>query len=190
MSFCFSGRASRKQFFIYFVFCSIIQGELPIAAILGLSITENAHTVFIFLSVFLVIITAIPMPALIVRRLHDRDISGWWAIVIVPLFFGSYFFLISMFFIVLWGLVFSILFFIAAMVIAVFFCAIFKKETCDLSLNGLWADMLDKIPLEFWALPTLSCVGFLATTVFLSLKGTQGDNRYGLALETNICQDD
>ncbi|WP_366048905.1 DUF805 domain-containing protein [uncultured Bartonella sp.] len=44
---------------------------------------------FCFMAIF-TIGQIIPHPALVTRRLHDLNISGWWAVLIVPVFFGSF----------------------------------------------------------------------------------------------------
>lgn len=75
----FSGRASRSEFwwFVLFMFLvnvvvSIVAGFLPSAAGNGLSILVSLAFI-------------LPNIGVTARRLHDRNLSGWWQLVpIVP----------------------------------------------------------------------------------------------------------
>lgn len=76
----FSGRARRKEFWMF----SLI--HLVVAAVLfglGLAI-DTTIPYFIY-----VVATFVPSLAVLVRRLHDTDRSGWWFLIsFVPLVGG------------------------------------------------------------------------------------------------------
>ncbi len=79
----FIGRASRKEFWFFFLINSVIS-MLLIFVDYGLgTIDEGAQLGWI--SGFYVLATALPTFAVGVRRLHDSGRSGWWlAIGLVP----------------------------------------------------------------------------------------------------------
>lgn len=138
-------------------------------------------------SVLMAILTIgqfIPLPALVTRRLHDLNISGWWAVVIVPLFFGSFIGVFLWLFMAIFVLVFMVLFLIFFSLGMVFVCAIFVNKNCSSSLDNLWK-LFDNNPIavEFWLMAVFCCLSFVLITTILSLKGTQGNNRYGGSLE-------
>lgn len=97
--FQFEGRASRREFISFYVFCCFV----PLAAILAFALllyfvtyTIFSYQFFIFANItaFSVIIFAvlniiftIVTLSLSVRRLHDFNCSGWWYILM--LLFGS-----------------------------------------------------------------------------------------------------
>lgn len=77
--FCFQGRARRKEYF-GFLFCANI-----IANIIGF----NAKSLGLepeSIKVLYILIFILPYSAVLVRRLHDVNFSGWW--VLTPLFLG------------------------------------------------------------------------------------------------------
>jgi uncharacterized membrane protein YhaH (DUF805 family) len=73
----FTGRASRKQYWMFFLFNLIAYIILSIISrIIGTS----------FLSYIYVLALIIPNLAISVRRLHDTDRSGWWLLIdFIPL---------------------------------------------------------------------------------------------------------
>jgi uncharacterized membrane protein YhaH (DUF805 family) len=77
----FSGRAARSEywwFFLFAILCSIA-GEILDAATGGAGLINLAVALGLFL----------PSIALAVRRLHDKDRSGWWYLIIfIPLIGG------------------------------------------------------------------------------------------------------
>lgn len=79
----FSGRANRKQFWLYALWLIVVYMVIGVvAAVLG----EKAGNAFIVL-VWLALI--VPNLAMIVRRLHDTDRSGWWVLIsLLPLIGG------------------------------------------------------------------------------------------------------
>ncbi len=69
----FSGRASRSEFWFFFLF-SVIIGVIPVLSIYSLVIK---------------LITFIPSLAVTTRRLHDTNRSGWqqlWFLTVIGLF--------------------------------------------------------------------------------------------------------
>lgn len=81
----FSGRSRRKEFWFFVLFVligvillGIIEGALGMAGMVG-GVYGPLTTLF-----YLAIL--IPYVAVIVRRLHDQDKSGWWALLgLVPI---------------------------------------------------------------------------------------------------------
>ena len=74
----FDGRASRKQYWMFYLFYLI--GYIFFAIIDGLLRTGG-----LFIALF-ALVSLLPNIAIITRRLHDIDKSGWWQLVIfVPI---------------------------------------------------------------------------------------------------------
>jgi len=84
-----SGRASRSEFwwFTLFLFgANIVTGFAD--SILGttIQIGDQASDEIGYLSLIWTLIIILPSSAIAVRRLHDRDRSGWWYwIMVIPL---------------------------------------------------------------------------------------------------------
>ena len=80
----FSGRARRQEYWMFFLFNMIISFVLTfLGGIIGAA-TESG--IGVLLSSLYGLIIFIPAIAVLVRRLHDTDRSGWWALgMIVPL---------------------------------------------------------------------------------------------------------
>ncbi|MGA5324319.1 DUF805 domain-containing protein [Streptomyces seoulensis] len=76
----FSGRARRKEYWMFFLFNLIIS--------IVLAIVDNAlDTSILGIVYFLAVL--IPALAVTVRRLHDTSRSGWWILIsLVPLVGG------------------------------------------------------------------------------------------------------
>jgi uncharacterized membrane protein YhaH (DUF805 family) len=77
----FSGRARRMEYWMYFVgymgaviVASILDGILGMSGMIG--------GVYGPLSMIVMLGSIIPSIACGVRRLHDRDMSGWWYLVV------------------------------------------------------------------------------------------------------------
>lgn len=79
----FSGRANRKQFWLYALWLIVVYMAIGVVgAVLG----EKAGNVFIALAGLALIV---PNLAITVRRLHDTDRSGWWVLIgLLPLIGG------------------------------------------------------------------------------------------------------
>lgn len=87
---CFDGRTRRKEYWIFWLYDSLIMLLLFISALVCEDIIGVAAMVVIFASLFLyVFFTVIPRWAAAVRRLHDTGRSGWWLLTgMIPLSFG------------------------------------------------------------------------------------------------------
>lgn len=76
----FSGRSSRSAYW-WFVL-------LYVLALVGASILDTAANTQVF-GVLVVLGFLLPCLAVLVRRLHDTDRSGWWALISLVPFVGS-----------------------------------------------------------------------------------------------------
>ncbi len=88
----FSGRARRKEFWMFFLFNGIIIFALVAAAMAGGSIaggSEGLMFLFILLYMLYVLAMLIPNIAVSVRRLHDTNRSGWWLLIDLIPFIGG-----------------------------------------------------------------------------------------------------
>ena len=85
--FDFSGRARRKEYWMFFLFNLLVSIALAISdAMLGTLDTESGWGL---LGALYAIAVLIPGLAVSVRRLHDRDKSGWWLLLaFIPLIGG------------------------------------------------------------------------------------------------------
>jgi uncharacterized membrane protein YhaH (DUF805 family) len=80
----FSGRASRKQYWSFLV-CNMMVLWLLMLIASKPSGKGEESAVFLLTGLYLFAI-AIPSVAILVRRLHDTDRSGWWVLVsLIPL---------------------------------------------------------------------------------------------------------
>jgi len=73
----FSGRARRKEFWMFFLFYFIF--ALVLSIIDGLLGWGFADGTFGILYMLFVLAALLPYLAVTVRRLHDTGRSGWWA---------------------------------------------------------------------------------------------------------------
>ena len=79
----FEGRAARSEYWYFYLFFLLV---LLVLALLGLGLMAmigdpNAYnSMFLYFSPSLIALLAlfIPMLSVTIRRLHDRDMSGWW----------------------------------------------------------------------------------------------------------------
>ena len=72
-SFVLAGRATRSELISY-LFAGLLV-SVPVSFITGLVLTHDAHMLAVNAATLLL---AIPLPALLVRRLHDSGRSGAW----------------------------------------------------------------------------------------------------------------
>lgn len=85
----FTGRSRRKEFWLWALFITIINGALVTLGFMGaesrLFSSEEELTLYFACTVGLLsLLILIPNLALVVRRLHDTDRSGWnilWGLV-------------------------------------------------------------------------------------------------------------
>lgn len=77
----FSGRARRKEYWMFFLFNSIIS--------LVLALIDFALSTYPIITSIYVLALFLPNLGLVVRRLHDTDRSGWWILIgLVPIVGG------------------------------------------------------------------------------------------------------
>lgn len=83
----FSGRARRKEYWMFVLFNIIVSLALGFVAgfagaLVGadLSALSTIYTLAVF----------IPSVSVGVRRMHDTNRSGWWIFLVVPLFFNGH----------------------------------------------------------------------------------------------------
>ena len=85
--FSFSGRARRREYWWFLVFSVLVVGVLAIVDALVFGVNWWGYSggdgpLASFADLFLLV----PTLAVSVRRLHDRDRSGWWLLIsIIPL---------------------------------------------------------------------------------------------------------
>lgn len=76
----FSGRASRSQFWWFYLFYSIISFIISAAVII------SGSTVLTVVQYLVILALLLPNLGLCVRRLHDIDKSGWWYLIgLIPI---------------------------------------------------------------------------------------------------------
>jgi uncharacterized membrane protein YhaH (DUF805 family) len=76
----FSGRASRSEFWFFYLFLVIASF---VAASIDTLVLNNQNS---YLTLILFLATLIPLIAITTRRLHDTDRSGWWQLLsLIPL---------------------------------------------------------------------------------------------------------
>lgn len=69
----FSGRAQRAEYWYFVLFNMLISFVFNLLVLFDV----NANIVFV-LSILFVLVIFIPSIAVLVRRLHDTNHSGWW----------------------------------------------------------------------------------------------------------------
>lgn len=85
----FSGRASRSEYWLFFLLNMIVFGmaaAFMLSGIASLSDVEDlrrhihntSFAIGLFVAVVWLVFAIIPSIAVTVRRLHDRNMSGWW----------------------------------------------------------------------------------------------------------------
>ena len=87
----FDGRAQRSEFWWWILFVTLLQIAASIVLTVLLIVFQNAGFLqWLGVLIFMIVVLAVILPsiAVSVRRLHDRDLSGWWYLLgFVP--FGS-----------------------------------------------------------------------------------------------------
>lgn len=81
----FQGRATRTEFLAFVVISQ------PLAEVLKwIALWVLPAALAKWMAFFLTVLVAVPMPALVVRRLHDFDRSGSWALILLFIALRSY----------------------------------------------------------------------------------------------------
>lgn len=77
----FNGRARRAEFWYFFLFSAIISIFLAVIdEFMGWNFEMDGDEIG-FLSTLYYIAVLLPYLAVIIRRLHDTDRSGWWVLI-------------------------------------------------------------------------------------------------------------
>ncbi|CAA9303898.1 MAG: Inner membrane protein YhaH [uncultured Lysobacter sp.] len=85
--FNFSGRARRKEYWMFVLFSVIIAIVLGVVdGVLGMTVANGAIGL---LGLVYTLAVLIPSIALGIRRLHDIDRSGWWTLIALIPFIGG-----------------------------------------------------------------------------------------------------
>lgn len=71
----FSGRATRSEFWYFWLFQILMH--------VGLSLMATVVDGFAYVSILASLVLVFPNIAVAARRLHDIDRSGWWQLIIV-----------------------------------------------------------------------------------------------------------
>ena len=93
----FDGRARRKEYWMFVLFNLLI--TLGLYALVGIgALMESAAIMYLFIALVCVYVLAVLIPsiAVVVRRLHDQDKSGWYYFVGLIPFIGGIWLLILM----------------------------------------------------------------------------------------------
>ncbi|TEA27922.1 DUF805 domain-containing protein [Candidatus Schmidhempelia bombi] len=81
----FSGRARRKEYWMYTLFYLLFMSILVIASLVICTMKEMdsiaTQHVVIFIVICAYLALFIPTLAVLVRRLHDINKSGWWSLI-------------------------------------------------------------------------------------------------------------
>jgi uncharacterized membrane protein YhaH (DUF805 family) len=80
----FSGRARRKEFWMF----ALIHLVIAIVLVVAASVAEIDALMYVYFIYLLA--TTIPTLAVTVRRLHDSGKSGWWYFIALVPFIGSF----------------------------------------------------------------------------------------------------
>jgi uncharacterized membrane protein YhaH (DUF805 family) len=79
----FNGRARRKEYWMFFLFNIIIEVVLGLVEGFAGIAPESGQSV---LGTLYMLAVLLPSLAVVVRRLHDTDRSGWWLLIaLVPI---------------------------------------------------------------------------------------------------------
>lgn len=83
--FTFSGRASRSEYWLYYLFLVLCIAILAIVffVVIEMQLPSTVEIViFVILGLSLAVVY-IPLISVMVRRFHDRDLSGWLVLVAI-----------------------------------------------------------------------------------------------------------
>ncbi|WP_417379165.1 DUF805 domain-containing protein [Gimesia sp.] len=82
----FEGRARRKEYWMFILFNILISFAI---GIIGALLGKSGGIISVSLSGLYSLFIFIPSIAVIVRRLHDTNRSGWWILIGLIPFFGA-----------------------------------------------------------------------------------------------------
>lgn len=86
----FSGRASRSEFWYWYLFCLVFATVTLMLDSLVFHVSTTDQTAIHPIYTIFMLITMIPSFAVWVRRLHDVNRSGWWLLIcftVIGIFF-------------------------------------------------------------------------------------------------------
>ena len=75
-SFTFQGRATRKEFWSFVLFCLVVQ--IAAGAVTFLTAGSVLGNIWLVINLIIIIALLIPYISVAVRRLHDLGLSGFW----------------------------------------------------------------------------------------------------------------
>ncbi|MWP49803.1 MULTISPECIES: DUF805 domain-containing protein [unclassified Gilliamella] len=85
----FNGRARRQEYWMFMLFSFLLNIALSIVSVILVSISTSLVSVTNIISFVVWAALFLPSLAVTVRRLHDTDRSGWWALVALVPFIGA-----------------------------------------------------------------------------------------------------
>ncbi len=77
----FNGRSSRSEYWWWALFVAIGYFALLVLAGFGVNPKSGMNPIFVVPLVLWILALIVPALAISVRRLHDRDKSGWWLLI-------------------------------------------------------------------------------------------------------------
>lgn len=85
----FSGRASRSEYWWFYLFCALLVGAAMVVDVLMLGYDPDVPTAVPWLTFLAILAIVLPSLAAAIRRLHDTDKSGWWYLISLVPFVGG-----------------------------------------------------------------------------------------------------
>jgi uncharacterized membrane protein YhaH (DUF805 family) len=83
-AFCYEGRATRKEFWLWILASYIVNFVLMIIVGIGSAIHEFVGGLFALVMLVVAVIEIIVLISLAVRRMHDINLSGFWLLYLLP----------------------------------------------------------------------------------------------------------
>jgi len=74
----FGGRMSRSQYWTWLLILTVVRGVVGVV----IQVSVASETTYIYLQLFGDAVFMIPVLAILIKRLHDRDRSGWWVVML------------------------------------------------------------------------------------------------------------
>lgn len=178
----FQGRSSRREFWFYVlgvIFLAVIAYFLRSELIrLSFLLTGTADTALLKQLLYFPLdwIFMLPIPALVVRRLHDQDLTGWWMppILSITLVF-IYSFIVNVINFISAFIVF-LLFFPISLFIGVLLGYTPQEVLAFLYHTDNSSTLID---IELFSIFGISLLLFTLCLWIMSRKGSLGQNRFG-----------